>query len=233
MLLLKFGKKEHLEQLKNGIVHFSQLETFQNDPTTFRGDKMEGKEYIDPSKPFIINGHDISSYIKEATVSHEYECPLWSFSASMLSYKNCHQISDGIYSPNESFITEMKQFGDYFLSFNGYAFIDSLKQEFDRTQCSYEYHPIKYMDKHDYDLIHKYYSGFSEAESHTRHLFVKDTANGYPLQNEWRIVFFDHGNQYKLNHGGVNIQTGFSTPMPIFPVNDLSTLRCSKEFLFE
>ena len=35
MVLIKFGKKEHLEQLKNGIVHFSPIEAFQNDPTVF------------------------------------------------------------------------------------------------------------------------------------------------------------------------------------------------------
>ena len=51
VLLIKFGKKEHLEQLKNGIVHFSPIELFQEDPTDFRGDKMEGKHYIDTSKP--------------------------------------------------------------------------------------------------------------------------------------------------------------------------------------
>ena len=51
MLFIKFGKKEHLEQLRNGIVHFSTLKTFQKDPTSFRGDKMEGRLYIDPKQP--------------------------------------------------------------------------------------------------------------------------------------------------------------------------------------
>lgn len=63
--LLKFGKKEHLEQLKNGIVHFSPIELFQEDVTTFRGDKMEGKEYLNLSKPFVVNGVDISAYIEK------------------------------------------------------------------------------------------------------------------------------------------------------------------------
>ncbi len=42
MILLKFGKKEHLEQLKSGSVHFRPVEYFQNEPTDFRGDSMEG-----------------------------------------------------------------------------------------------------------------------------------------------------------------------------------------------
>ena len=90
VMLIKFGKKEHLEQLKNGIVHFSPIELFQEDPTDFRGDKMEGKHDIDTSKPVLINGTDISMYIKEAVVSHELNCPVCSFSASLLSYNNCH-----------------------------------------------------------------------------------------------------------------------------------------------
>lgn len=233
MLLIKFGKKEHLEQLKNGIVHFSQLETFQNDPTTFRGDRMEGRDFLDPSQPFLINGHDISPYIKEAIISHEYEDTLLSFSASLLSHNNCHPITDDGFSLNDSFIEEMKKFGDSFLIFNAYNFIDSLKQEFDRTLCSFEYHPIQYIDKHDYSSIRKYYSSFPEEEKSTKNLFVKDTTNGYPLQNEWRIVVFDHANHYLLNHGGANIQTSFTTEMPIFPVDVLHTLRCSREFLFE
>jgi hypothetical protein len=41
-ILIKFGKKERLGQLENGIVHFSALETFLEEPTTFHGDSMEG-----------------------------------------------------------------------------------------------------------------------------------------------------------------------------------------------
>lgn len=142
VLLIKFGKQEHLEQLKNGIVHFSPIELFQEDPTDFRGDKMEGKHYIDTSKPFLMNGTDISMYIKEAVASYELNCPVCSFSASLLSYKNCHIVSEGEYAPNDDFIAEMKKFGDYFLLFNAFDFIDSLAKEFEITGCGYEYHPM-------------------------------------------------------------------------------------------
>ena len=70
MLFIKFGKKEHLEQLRNGIVHFSTLKTFQKDPTSFRGDKMEGRLYIDPKQPMLVNGLDISSFMKECVISY-------------------------------------------------------------------------------------------------------------------------------------------------------------------
>ena len=111
MLFIKFGKKEHLEQLRNGIVHFSTLKTFQKDPTSFRGDKMEGRLYIDPKQPMLVNGLDISSFMKECVISYETNCPEFSFSASILSRKNCHKCTDGLYTVNQEYLNEMRQFG--------------------------------------------------------------------------------------------------------------------------
>lgn len=234
VLLIKFGKKEHLEQLKNGIVHFSPIEQFQEDPTDFRGDKMEGKHYIDTSKPFLINGTDVSMYIKEAVVSYELNCPVCSFSASLLSYNNCHMVSEGEYAPNDDFIAEMRKFGDYFLIFNAFDFIDSLAKEFEITGCGYEYHPVVYIDKHNHELVRGYFDTKSEDQKSTAHLFAKDTTNAYPLQNEWRMIFLDHRNHYRLNGtSGINLRTDFSTQMPIFRTDQLGTLRCTKEYLYK
>ena len=232
-LLIKFGKKEHLEQLRTGIVHFSRLETFQKDSTAFRGDKMEGKHYIDPSKPFLINGKDISGYVKEATISYEFvNCTVLSFSASLLSCKNSHLISDGIYTPNDDFIAEMKQFGDYFLIFDAVAFINSLRKTLKIAGCGWESHPVIYIDKHNYELVIDYYEKLSVDRKNSAHLFVKDTANAYSIQNEWRMVIFDYGNYYSLDKtGGTNIPTSFFTQMPIFNIDELKTLQCSREFL--
>lgn len=234
VLLIKFGKQEHLEQLKNGIVHFSPIERFQEDPTDFRGDKMEGKHYIDTSKPFLINGTDISMYIEEVVASHELNCPVRSFSASLLSYKNCHIVSEGIYAPNDDFIAEMKKFGDHCLIFNAFDFIDSLAKEFELTGCGYEFRPVVYIDKHNYKLIRDYYDNLSDDRKSAAHLFVKDTASSYPLQNEWRMIFLDHSNHYRLNGtSGINLRTDFSTQMPIFSTDQLGTLRCTKEYLYK
>lgn len=231
-LLIKFGKKEYLEQLRTGIVHFSRLETFQKDPTTFRGDKMEGKHYIDPSKPFLINGTDFSGYVKEATISYEFDnCVVLSFSASMLSFQTCHIVSEGLYTPNDNFIAEMKQFGDSFLIIDASALINALKKEFESTRCSYEYHPIVYIDKRNYNQIQAYYTGLDNDRKITGHLFVKDTVRSYPLQNEWRVIVFDHENHYPLSDDSTNIQTSFTTQMPIFSIDELKTLQCSREFL--
>mgnify|MGYP004534339777 FL=1 len=231
--LLKFGKKEHLEQLKNGIVHFSPIELFQEDVTTFRGDKMEGKEYLGLSKPFVVNGVDISAYIEEAVISGIPDCPVRSFSASLLSHKNCHMVSEDTYALNDNFIAEMSQFGDHALLFNFYDFVNALVKNLEAAGCGYGYHPIKYIDKRNHGLIREYYDKIGEDSKSMAHLFVKDTANSYPLQNEWRFVFFDDNNYFHLGEGdGKNLCTEFSTQMPVFTTDELCTLRCSGDCLF-
>ena len=47
MLLMKVGKRNHLESFRNGIIHFNPLSFFREDGTAFRGDAMEGKYAID------------------------------------------------------------------------------------------------------------------------------------------------------------------------------------------
>lgn len=182
-LLIKFGKKGHLEQLRNGIVHFSTLETFQKDPTTFRGDRLEGKLLLDPSKPLIIDGCDYSPYIniKEAAISWETNCPQLSIFASMLSKKNCYRLSDGFYSINWDFVDEMRQFGEYYLIINAFEFIDAVTEELEKTQCYYEYHRITYIDKNNHQQMRYYFAGLSSERREFAHLFIKDTSNSYPL----------------------------------------------------
>ena len=233
-LFIKFGEKEHLEQLRNGIVHFSTLETFQKDPTTFRGDRLDGRLLLDPSKPFVINGHDYSPYIKEAILSYETDRPQLSFSASMLSKKNCHKISNDLYSVNRDFVDEMRNFGEYFLIINAFEFINAMEDELEKAQCYYEYHRMTYIDKNDHLQIQSYFAGLSSERREFAHLFIKDTANSYPLQNEWRLVAFDIDNYYHaIGCDGINIQTGFSTQMPVLETAQLITLQCSENFLFD
>lgn len=234
MLLIKFGKKEHLEQLKKGIIHFSEIQTFQHDPTNFRGDKMEGKHYMNPRSPFIINGVDISSYIEEGVFSYEMNCNVLSFSASMISRKNSHKISDKIYTINEDFLQEMEQFGKFCLIFWPQNFISAMKDELNRTKCDYEYHPVTYINKHDYKSIQEYYDQMSEERKRTGHLFVKNAVGGYPLQNEWRFIIFDTKNAYRVNQmGGINIKTCSitNTKMPVLDVANLKTMQFSGAIL--
>ena len=232
MILLKFGKKEHLEQLKSGSVHFRPVEYFQNEPTAFRGDRMEGKLYIDSTKPILINGFDISPYVEEVTQTYQIDGNVLSFSASKLSKKVCHRNEDGTFTPNNDFISEMLKFGEYVLAFNGYEFIDKLREALGKQQCPLKYRSILYCDKKSPKDVQSLFTGLTEEDKDLVYFFIKD--NDYSIQNEWRMVLFDIDNLFTIGaNGGVNIETEFNTGIPIFKTADLITLKCSDDFLFD
>ena len=72
----------------------------------------------------------------------------------------------------------------------------------------------------------------SEERREFGYLFIKDTANSYSLQNEWRFVAFDINSHYcNKDSKGTNVKADFTTEMPIMETDSLRTLQCSDEFL--
>jgi hypothetical protein len=226
MILLKFGQKEHLEQLKNGMVHFRPIEYFRKERTSFRGDPMEGTLYLNPNKPFLINGTDISPMIEKATISREIKGNVLSFSASILSKDNCHSNNDNTFTPNDDFVEEMSKFGDHVLIFNEDLII-KLRDVLDPIMCLCVWRPVLYCDKNNPDEVRNVCADTPEDIRDILEFF-KDKS--YKKQNEWRIVVFDTDNHFRLlENGGVNIETSYSTKMPIFRTVDLKTLIISDD----
>lgn len=230
MIILKFGKEAHLNQLRNGIVHFRPLSTYINDSTQYRGDKLEGQLLIDPSKPFKINGVDISPYIKEIKYSFVGSEDILTFCASMLSHNNCHPISDNMFVPNDDFIDEMKKFGEYVLIIQYAHFFQALEQALKNKRCSYECHPVAYINKNLYGDTSRILRSKFENTPYGE-CFIKDY-DLYHSQEEWRFIIKDSDNEFPLEaNGGVNIQTNFSTEMPVFSIESFRTLKVSEDFL--
>ena len=231
MLFLKFGKKEHLQQLKNGFIHFRPLSSFISDSTNFRGDRLEASLFIDLSHPIIINGTDYSPYIKEAIQTYVRFDSILSFSASILDHNNCHVAKDGIFTVNDDFIEEMEQFGSHVLIFSAKEFIGRLKETLKMYKCNFSYHPIFYCDKTNHVAISKHFKDKGEAVDPYDYCFIKDYTP-YAKQNEWRIIIHDTNNEFQIEDtGGVNIKTNFSTKIPIFETSALKTLLVSEEYL--
>ena len=149
MLLLKFQKEEYLKPIQQGVFHFSSIETYRDDPTSFRGDEMEGKLFGDPKSPFLINGIDISPYLKSVIFSKEYEGRILSICFSKLDLNNCHEIGEDLYTPNNDFIEEMTKFGTSFITISSYEFCDCMAKALENKKCSYSFHSIIYNDKND------------------------------------------------------------------------------------
>lgn len=231
MLFLKFGKKEHLQQLKEGIVHFRPLSSFIEDTSNFRGDRLEGSLLIDTSYPILINGFDIAPYTKEAVQTFVGFDSILSFSIAKLDHTNCHAIKDGLFALNDDFIEEMKQFGSHVLIFSADDFIRGLTKAIEKHKCICAYGPISYYDKTDHAKISKHFQSLADSENPYEYCFIKDFFP-YSKQNEWRVIIDDVNDEFHINDtGGVNIKTEFHTEMPIFDTTALTTLQASEEYL--
>lgn len=231
MLLIKFQKEKRLIPIQQGIFHFTPTQSFREDPSACRGDPMEGRVFGDPNGTFKINGFEISQWIESVIWSKEYEGNILSISFFLLSMENCHEIEDGVFTINEEAIKMMKGFGDSFIILNPYSFISYMKAALSESKCNYECHSIQYCDIKDYQAVRRFFKKMEKEGSLYPEFFIKDRSN-YGLQNEWRFLIHDLANEFPLTaNGGVNIKTGFSTEMPIFKSEQLSTLRISREFL--
>ena len=234
MLFLKFGKKEHLQQLKEGVVHFRPLSSFIKDGTRFRGDRLEGHLLLDLSYPLLINGIDFAPDFKEVFLSYVGLESVLSFSVAKVDGSNCHVTENGLFTPNDDFIEEMIQFGSHFLIFPADEFIPAVNEELRKHKCNYEYHPIFYCDKTNHAGIAEYFEmkrNRGELSEPYDYCFIKDRTP-YSKQNEWRIIVDDINNEFQIgDNGGVNIQTTFRTEMPIFETTLLNTLLVSEAYL--
>lgn len=231
MIFLKFGKEEHLNQLKDGIVHFRPLASFVEDSTHFRGDRLETFLLGDPSYPLIINGTDFSPYIKEIKHTYDGFSDILSFSVAKLDHNNCHLSQDGIYAVNDDFINEMKQFGSHVLIFRAEDFITAMRKALKPYNCNVAYRSIYYCDKTNYAAISKHFTDLGDSEDPYEYCFIKDYTP-YAKQNEWRIFIHDVKNEFPIEDtGGVNIKTEFRTKIPLFETNALTSLFLSEEWL--
>lgn len=232
MVLLKFQKENRLAPIKQGVFHFRPTNSYRIDPTSFRGDPMEGKAFGDPSGSFQIDGFEISQWIEEIVWSKEYEGNILSISFFQLNMNNCHEVEDGLFTLNENAIKMMQQFGDSFIAINPFQFISSIETALSGLKCNYEFHPIHYCDIKDYNAVRQFFRRMHDANSLYSEFFLKDESQ-YGFQNEWRFLIHDQDNELPLEeNGGVNIHTGFRTEIPIFKTEDIETLRVSKDLLF-
>ncbi len=231
MMLLKFGQKEHLELLKNGVFHFRQLDNFIKDSSNFRGDPLEGKLSYPKATPFIINGHDFSQYAPKITMSYVGVEDTLCFSTSILNTTNCHVVHDDIYTPNSDYINAMQQFGDYFLILPPYTVSMALNDKLKNHGCSFRSSSVFYCIKSDFDAIRNHFiSKKGYVDECDMHCFTKDLS--YSYQNEYRYIINDICKEFLLGpNGGVNLKTNFFNEFPVLEVSSLRTLQVSRKIL--
>ena len=196
-LLAKFGKKEHLESIKNGNLYFNPIEKYRTDGTDFRGDKNEGIMPIDPSKISIRdkNGNDwfedlgIPRPISFTQSIHNDE-NTFIFCASIISKNILVKPDDSteMYVLSEKYKESIKNFGDYVLIFNSIEICNRLSKLLKtfEPQFGYKSGPIIYRDLTDFSDAGNYTKAYNITGSAYDRYFVKNQS--YKIQNEWRLL---------------------------------------------
>ena len=199
-LMAKYGKKEHLEELKNGKIFFNAIKKYRNDGTDYRGDYMEGKIPIDPSTIAIYDksGKNMFDYLpRPNTVTQMLynDDNFLMFCASAITKEIMEEKEKNHWILLEEYKKEMKQFGDYALIFWSSEFLEKIKlaKKIHIPQFGYDAGIVKYRDLSDFSNM----SAYRTTGSITDRYFVKGMQ--YKLQNEWRMVIGGEYEPLELN----------------------------------
>lgn len=225
MLLLKVGKKEHLELLRKGHIHFNPLSLFRNDGTNYRGDALEGTYRIDTSRGIFINGVDISKIGEgmEVTMTYQHSDDILIFCGAILddstSVKvvNDSGLTDVQFRPE--FLKEIKQFGQYAVGFESKHFVKAVEAALKDKQCNYGYSKVAYIDKWDFEAVSTYLNRTNENLGDEATYFLKDAT--YKAQNEWRFIIDCIENVSAITKNSDGSLTLNVTPFPTTEVFEL------------
>lgn len=221
-LMIKFGRKEDLEQLKEGTIYFSKLQTHRDDTTAFRGDFTEGKIAIDPDTLSIqdsAGGNIFNSLPRPDNVylSNANDGDLLVFCCSIITDNILEENLDGTKTFSKGFRNEMVKFGDYAMCFWEYEIQNKLVSAAkENSNLFYEYGAITYCDKSDFSSP----SNCNTHKSMLSQYFTKDIA--YKFQNEWRVIIDGKCSPLELNRPkGFVLETSPFEKAAIYKSKDL------------
>lgn len=211
-LLAKFGRKEHLEALKNGIIFFNAIKNYRNDGTSYRGDSMEGKIPIDPEqvKMFDEDGNDfwpllknVGSYVS-LTWSWQGDDDLLMFCASALTKEIMKNIEDNKWILGNDFKNAVKEFGDYVIILTSAELCSKIMESKEgfNNRIHIDARTIIYRELSDFSDTDAYRKTGSQLDPY----FVKDYSK-YRYQNEWRIILWGDPGLQLNEFGGYFIKT--------------------------
>lgn len=188
-LIAKFGKREHLEQLLNGEIFFNNIQYYRDDGTNFRGDSMEGRILIDPTKIQIYdkNGKDIFDSVPYPTSFIESfldDNDLLMFCAATITEQVLNHQGNHTYRFKKEFKKAIREFGDHALLTYTRNLIDNIRAVTDESgqKIACDSGRIIYRDLSDFSD----YSQYNTTGSPLDRYFVKSI--DYKNQNEWRLI---------------------------------------------
>lgn len=216
--LAKFGKYEHLNDLKQGRMFFNTIKKYREDETKYRGDTLEGKILLDPQKFYIWddNGENIFDKFPspdQITYGYANDDTLM-FCASILDEKVLCKDKEKTLKLREDFLSEMKKFGDYVLIINPNELMDKLEIRYKTGEIQYcKSKPVTYYDK---KIKEKTIKRSLEDDLY----FIKNKT--YEIQNEWRTIIY--GNSInRLDNGAYILEIGPLEYSALFTFDQFST----------
>lgn len=222
-VLIKFGKLEHLRELKEGIVYFNQAEYFRKQENNNGFDTREGKIRINPSELSRISDPTIDLIkhlnIEEVNISSMKSGKTPIFCCSEIDSSNIKSLGNNKYCLSDTFINEMKQWGSTLLVMSK----DEFCSKVEKSSIKLEVKP--YMSKMKYD------QDISKTDEKDLKLILRtdryDTffhkTSEYAAQNEFRIILGDE-NLIPKSSNHFYLAIGKLETAKIFDLNELTDL---------
>lgn len=229
-LLIKVSsKEEYLKDICQGKIYMNESGYFRKLEDNYRGDRFDGKCPVDLGKTKT----DSLTIFNPQNPEERVEIPAEAITNFTLGFSGddkiplfcCTQVDEHIlnkktdtqWSFKEEFISEMEQFGEYYMLFY------KVELQLGLDKHAHEIGAKVIADKVSYqDILDVYEIGLMAApnRNYVTPFFKKDTS--YQWQNEWRIVMLREnpliGNSE--NHYVANI-----TPLTFYHIGKIKDLR--------
>ena len=195
LYLVKFGVKEHLQQLSDGYMFFNIVQNYREDKSDYRGDSDEGKIPINPQKIELImqNGENLFDIVpRPDTVMHSIvgDEKTLLFCASKLDGKVFHKMNDtNRKNLCDEFKSEVRKFGDYVLLITANELIYRMQKQVDYKCTGFLRDSVEYRDLKDFSKEKDFHQIYFPYKNCYDPFFIKDIK--YRWQNEWRMILQD------------------------------------------
>lgn len=230
MLIKVSNNKQYLEDLCNGRVYMNESGYFRKLEDTFRGDKFEGRYLIsfkNLKKEFI-------ELVSENNPKERIKIPVQAVKSLTLGFEKddkiplfcCSQISESILIKEsetslrfrEEFISEMEQFGSYYILFSKIEFLQNMLEYIHQNNIGGKWGPVSYVD-----IQSEYSTNILCDDNRNQYnvFFQKDKS--YFWQSEWRILLAS--NNKSLIDTNEHYYIAKTKSLNWFHIGDIQTLR--------
>ena len=150
----------------------------------------------------------------QATLTYEGSDNVLIFCAAVLDSSNSQFVDGHKINVEDSFIEEMRKFGQYAIVFDGATFVSKVNSALDTLHCNRAYHGIEYCDKNNHTAMHSVIQKLKPILDNDAIYFIKDES--YRLQHEWRYVI-----DYIAGEDILNVDKSFNLTIEPFPMSDI------------